>query len=62
MQEENNTVSGAICLGGSKLISGTISVSGASLLHILGETGEYIRFDNKPYQITLHRRQNQTDD
>lgn len=53
--EENNSTSCAMCLSGSNIVSGSVSVEGNSILCVSGETGEYQRFDSKPYQITLYR-------
>lgn len=55
MTNENNSASGSICASGGSVASGSIIVSGSSLLHISGVTGEYVRLDTEPYQITLYR-------
>ena len=53
--ENNNYSSGAIYESGSKIASDSIVVSGNSIFHISGATGEYLRVDSEPYEITLYR-------
>lgn len=55
MVENNTSTSGAICASGSNIASGSICVSGNSILHISGASGEYVRVDSEPYQISLYR-------
>ena len=53
MTENNINASGAIC---SNIASGSICVSGNSILQISGVNGEYTRFDSEPYQVYLYRK------